>query len=60
MPYVVLDYLAWADVELKIKVYEYMYSNLDYIDFINLCEKEANVEINEAFRIAASEVCNGK
>ena len=37
-----------------------MYSNLDYIDFINLCKKEANVEINEAFRIAASEVCNGK
>ena len=59
MPYVVLDYLAWADVELKIKVYEYMYSNLDYIDFINLCKKEANVEINEAFRIAVCEANNG-
>ena len=59
LPYVVLDYLAWADVELKIKVYEYMYSNLDYIDFINLCRKKANVEINEAFKIAINEVCNG-
>ena len=59
LPYVVLDYLAWADVELKIKVYEYMYSNLDYINFINLCGKEANVEINEAFKIAVCEVNNG-
>ena len=59
LPYVVLDYLAWADVELKIKVYEYMYSNLDYIDFINLCREKANVEINEAFKISVNEVLNG-
>ena len=40
LPYVVLDYLCWADVSLKIKVYEYMYTNLDYLDFIDLCKKQ--------------------
>lgn len=47
LPYVVLDYLAWADVDLKIKVYEYMYSNLDYIDFINLCKKREHTHTKD-------------
>ena len=63
LPYVVLDYLCWADVHLKIKVYEYMYYNTDYIEFINLCKgaenKKANVELNEACKISVNEELNG-
>ena len=55
LPYVVLDFLCWADVELKIKVYEYMYCNIEYRDFINLCKNNNN----EAFKISVNEVLNG-
>ena len=36
LPMVVLDYLCWSDVDIKIRVYAYMYLNVEYIDFINL------------------------
>ena len=36
LPYIVLDFLAWANSSLKVKVYSYMFSDSEYMSFMSI------------------------